>query len=125
VISKGVVSDCVNTSKVNTRSGRPPLSADRKKMASNVQQVDITDLVMTTTERGRRRRNYTTVANRVKKELDDARKQKIHLSAAALNNWEQELQQLVEEALEANEQCMKNDPGRADDFNEWAEVLNE
>jgi hypothetical protein len=80
---------------------------------------------MTTTERGRRRRNYTTVANRVKKELNDARKQKIHLSAAALNNWEQELQQLVEEALEANEQCMKNDPGRADDFNEWAEVLNE
>jgi hypothetical protein len=94
-------------------------------MASNVQQVDITDLGMTTTERGRRRRNHMTLANRVKKELDDARNQKLHLSAAALSNWEQVLQQLVEEAFEANEQCMKNDPGRTDDFNEWAEILNE
>ena len=80
---------------------------------------------MTTTERGRRRRTYTSKAKRVKRELDDARKKKTYLSAVVLNDWEQELQQLVEEALEANEVCKKNDPDRADDFEEWAEMLKD
>ena len=82
----------------------------QEKMNSNVDEVDVTDLGMTTTERGRRRRTYTSKAKRVKRELDDARKQKTYLSAVVLNDWEQELQQLVEEALEANEVCKKNDP---------------
>ena len=96
-----------------------------KKMNGNVDEVDVTDLRMTTTERGRRRRTYTSKAKRVKRELDDARKQKTYLSAVVLNDWEQELQQLVEEALEANEVCKKNDPDRADDFEEWAEMLKD